>query len=130
MEKMVTIVKPGEKVDPEFKRYLVLYVGYDEETDEEVQRYEWCEGRRNTVKFILDRIYEINILKSLVIVEDKDISLFDALNVHDFLIVTKQNTRTETGSTLLDQLGYGNINLESLIQADTIQYINEEGGEV
>lgn len=129
MEKIVTITKPGSDIDPEFKRYLVLIHGYEEDTGEEFQKFEWCEGRTNTVKFIMEHIDYMNVLKSTVIVEDKDISLLDALNVHDFLIVIKNNTRSENG-TLLDQLGYSGINLESYIQADTIQFLNEEKGEV
>lgn len=129
MEKIMAIVKPGQDIDPEMKRYLLLISGYEEESGEEYQRFEWCEGRTKTVKYIMEHIDYMNVLKSMVIVEDKDITLFDALNVHDFLVVTKNNTRSENG-TLLDQLGYGNINLESYIQADVINYVNEEGGEV
>lgn len=130
MQSVVSIVKPGENIDPEIKRYLVLFHGYEEGSDEEIQRYEWCEGRTKTVQFIMENIDMMNVLKSMVIVEDKDISLLDALNVHDFLVITKTNTRQQDGTTLLDQLGYGGINLESYIQSDIIEYTNIEGGDV
>lgn len=130
MQHVVSITQPGENINQELKRYLVLFNGYEEGSEEEIQRYEWCEGRTKAVQFIMEHIDYMNILKSLVIVEDKDITLFDALNVHDFLVITKKNTRTSNGEDLLDQLGYGGINLESYIQADIITYNDIEGGEV
>lgn len=130
MQSVVSINQPGENVDPEFKRYLLLFVGYEEGSEEEIQRFEWLEGRTKTVQYIMENIDYMNVLKSTVVVEDKDISLLDALNVHDFLVVTKTNTRQADGTTLLDQLGYGGINLESYIQSDILEYTNIEGGEV
>ena len=130
MEKMVTMTKPGQNPDPEFKRYLVLVHGYVEDTGEEYQNFEWCEGRTKTVQFIMEHIDYMNVLKSEVIVEDLEITLFDRVSVYEFLQLVNKNTREDDGTTMLDKLGYGGINLESYIQSDIIQYVNEEGGDV
>ncbi len=67
---------------PEEKKYLVLYIGMDDDKNE-IKSFEFIEGRTATYNFIKGMIDNINIYDSKVVVET--VALKDALNVFEFM---------------------------------------------
>ena len=100
---MSEIINPMRMVsenDPEEKEYLILMYLADDNGDEDMQIFEFVIGRTATYQYIKDMIDGLDIEKSKVIV--KDVTINDALTVHQFMYLMKEKYYTDDSFNIED----------------------------
>ena len=109
MQNAISMRAPGMEQKDEEKVYLLLYTGTDEDGST-YKDYEYIMGSDNVIIRVMEKIDSLNIFKSEIILEDKQISLLDRLTILDF---QKHRVRK---SNDLQRLGYGDFDLNNYIE--------------
>jgi DNA-binding protein len=71
-----------QRIDPEDKQYLVLMFLKE---NEETKTFEIITGRKSVYDYIRENIDNIDILKSLILVNAEGVTLNDAITVYAFM---------------------------------------------
>lgn len=120
MQEAITMYNPQKPQEDYEKTYLVLFEGTDEDGDE-YRDYDFIVGSDNVIIAIMERIAELDIFKSQVVLQDKHISLFDRITVLDFIKHRIRKTQNNPAGNDLIRLGFSDFDLNNFIENALLQ---------
>ena len=115
MKDAINIYNPNSTQSDDEKTYLVLFNGTDED-GEQYKTYEYIVGSDNVIIAIMDQIDILDLFKSEIILQDKDITLFQRKTLLDFINYKINKSKNNPLGNDLVRLGYGDFDLHNYIE--------------
>lgn len=120
MQNAITMYSETKQPTDEEKVYLVLITGSDED-GEPYKDFDFIVGSDNVLIRIMDDIDNIDIFNSMVVLQDKSISLLNRVSVLEFFKLRLAKTANYPCGNDLVRLGYSDFDLNNFVENALMQ---------